>query len=287
MTHISTSQDPVAPDWSAVNLQDTWPDGLKLSTFAGLSELLRAFRRKERQPVQLPQDLPFDVKVPKYVLQEFHNLPNGNYSRRVSRGYITGFDVTMLGCMRGIRSWMADELNQCRAVLDVGTAGGRAAAAISAAGVEEVWGVDPSPYLLKHAATDYPHIKFMPGIAEELPFPNDRFDGISACFLLHEMPPRYVARALQEFRRVLTPGGKLVIAEPSAEQLSPVKFKHFLTFRGWQHTYFGCLARKAYEPFLAAWHKLDKVETAAEAGLILKKEVPGMPVNRWVFVKPE
>ena len=28
--------------------------------------------------------------IPAYVLQEFHNLPNGNYSNSLMRGYIAG-----------------------------------------------------------------------------------------------------------------------------------------------------------------------------------------------------
>src|SRR5690606_15768065 len=100
----------------------------------------------ERQRVQLPESMPGGDVLPKYLLQEFHNLPNGNYSKKVTRGYIVGFDRAMLGLMRGARIRIADMLNGCRSVLDVGSAGGRTAAAIKKAGVAEVWGIDPSPY---------------------------------------------------------------------------------------------------------------------------------------------
>lgn len=279
-------QDPIAPDWSSISLQDTWADQLNLSTLQGWREIFRAFGRAQRQRVQLPPQLPLNIAIPKYVLQEFHNLPNGNYSRRFSRGYITGFDISMLGTVACARRWIASELQQCQAVLDVGTAGGRTAAAIKATGVQQVWGLDPSPYLLKHAAADHPQISFLPGIAEDLPFADQRLDGIAVCFVLHEMPPRYIAQALAEFARVLKPGGKLVIAEPSERQLRPFRWRQLLTVSGWSQLYFGHLARNAYEPFLASWHKQDKCALAAQAGLALVREEPGMPINRWVFVKP-
>ncbi len=280
-------QDPVAPDWSTVELQDSWADQLNLSSIEGWRELVRAFGRERRQPVQLPPQDAFNLRIPKYVLQEFHNLPNGNYSRRFSRGYITGFDVSMLGTVGKARAWIAQQLRDCHAVLDVGTAGGRTAAAIRAVGVAQVWGVDPSPYLLKHAASDHPDVTFLPGIAEALPFSAERLDAIAICFLLHEMPPRYIAKAFSEFMRVLKPGGKLVIAEPSEQQLAPFRWKQLKNRKGWKQMYFSWLAHKAHEPFLAAWHKLDKLSVANEAGLQLVEQIPGMPINRWIFQKTD
>ena len=279
--------DPVAPDWSAIQLQDTWADQLKLTSVRGWRELWRAFCRKQRQPVQLPSLPALNFSIPKYILQEFHNLPNGNYSRRFARGYINGFDFSMLGTVGRARTWIADQVKNGGAVLDVGTAGGRTAAAIHAAGVEQVWGVDPSPYLLKHAALDHPAVTFLPGIAEKLPFPDNRLDAVAICFVLHEMPPRYIAQAFAEFVRVLKPGGKLVVAEPSEQQLAPLRWRQLFTLNGWRHRYFAWLARKAYEPFLPAWHQLDKLALAADAGLQLEQNRPGMPINRWVFRKPD
>lgn len=275
--------EPPIPDWSAMQLADTWPDALDLKSFRGWKELLRALFGK-RQTVQPPINLP--LQLPKYIFQEFHNLPNGNYSRRFSRGYITGFDLSMLGHMQRARENIARHFNGCQRVLDIGTAGGRTAAAIKARGVERVWGMDPSPYLLAHAASDYPEIDFFPGIAEKIPFADAQLDGISICFVFHEMPPRYIRRALQECRRVLKPGGVLVIAEPSPRQLEPLRWRELLQRAGWSRLYFKALAHHVYEPFLKSWHRIDKADLFEKAGFEKMISQPGMPVNTWALQAP-
>lgn len=279
------SNEPVAPDWTKIALGDAWPDSLDLSNWRGWREIKRAFGGKERRAVELPESLFTQVTIPKYILQEFHNLPNGNYSRRFSRGYITGFDIAMLGQMQRARLWIAEHLGHCSSVLDVGTAGGRTAAAIKKAGVAKVWGLDPSPYLLQHAASDYADIDFIHGIAEELPFADNRLEGISLCFVLHEMPPKYIKQALAEFHRVLKAGGKLVIAEPSPQQLEAFEWRQLLRPQGWSKLYFKFLAHRVYEPFLGSWHKLDKIQCLQDAGFVLLEERRGMPINFWVAQK--
>src|SRR5690606_25206123 len=88
--------DPRVPDWRSLELPDPWPDRLDLRRPRHLWQFLRCITGR-RQRVQLPDNLPGRDALPKYVLQEFHNLPNGNYSKKVTRGYITGFDRVMLG----------------------------------------------------------------------------------------------------------------------------------------------------------------------------------------------
>ncbi len=213
------SIDPDYVEWNKIELPDAWPDQLSFNQFSDLGLFIRKVRGKQIEPVVLPESLPLNVELPKYLLQEFHNLPNGNYSKKISRGYVTGFDVSMLGKMKYARSKLADDLSFCSSVLDVGSAGGRMAAVLAATGIKDVWGLEASPYLLQHAMNDYPDIKFIQGLAEETGFSSERFDGISACFLFHEIPPKYAAQALSEFYRILKPGGIVSIAEPAPEQM--------------------------------------------------------------------
>ena len=281
------SQDPPVPDWANMPLPKSWVDRLD---FRKLSSWRKMFGR--RVPVQLPSELLGRECIPAYALQEFHNLPNGNYSNRLTRGYIKGFDVSMLGRVQPVRQWMAEQLvGAGGAILDVGTGGGKTAATLAQAGKYDVWGLDPSPYLLKHAATEYPAVKFVQGIAEDLPFPDKRFDAITVCFVFHEIPPKYIAQALQAFSRVLKPGAKVCIAEPSAEQFQPFQWRQWrawqglFSLKGWLTVYFRLLARHVHEPFVPAWHNLDKQACFEKAGFKVLEERLGMPINCWLLGK--
>jgi len=264
MTQDHVFNDPTVPDWSRLQLPDTYADRYRLWNPWSLTQLLlRVIGRRRR--VQLPDNVPGIEQMPKYIFQEFHNVPNGNYSKQLTHGYVTGFDRMMLGCLHNVRQAIASKLSDCRSVLDVGTAGGRTAAALKAQGITDVWGMDPSPYLLQHAAKRFPDIHFIQGIAEKTPFVSHRFDGIAVCFVMHEMPPKFIAQALHELARILKPGGKLIVAEPAASQLFDNTWA-LLKKHGWRGPYFGWLARIVHEPFVRAWHGMDFYGALNNAG---------------------
>lgn len=257
-------RDPDVLDWANLPLPDSWTDQLKLWYPWDLLKLLRHVMTK-RQRVQLPAGMPGEEQLPKYLLQEFHHLPNGNYSKQLTHGYITGFDRLMLGTTRSARAYLAERLCDCNSVLDIGTAGGRTAAALKAQGINDVWGLDPSPYLLQHAARRFRDVNFVQGTAENTPFAENRFDAVVACFVLHELPPKQVTVALHELARITKPDGLLAICEPSAEQLHG-SFWQLLRKHGWRGVYFNCLARLVHEPFVQAWHRIDLQRALGDAG---------------------
>lgn len=98
-------------------------------------------------------------------------------------------------------------------VLDVATGPAGVALALAAVGVPRVVGVDLNEPMLReglrnvHAAQFKDRVVLVAARAEQLPFANDRFDGLSFAYLL-----RYVddpAAALVELGRCLRPGATM------------------------------------------------------------------------------
>src|SRR6185436_4124356 len=139
--------DSSAIDWGTAPLPDAWPDRLRLQHPADLRVFLGRLLARRRR-VEVPDGLPGGDSLPEYLRQEFHHLPNGNYSKRIVKGYSHGFDLLMLGRARKARAAIARQIASCRAVLDVGCGSGGLAGQLVAAGVPDVWGLDASPYLL-------------------------------------------------------------------------------------------------------------------------------------------
>lgn len=271
-------------DWSAIALPDAWPDRLRLLRPGDLLAFLRrVFGRRRR--VEVPDELPGGAALPEYLRQEFHHLPNGNYSKRIVRGYARGFDVLMLGRSTRARRSIAERLAGCRSVLDLGCGSGGVSRALVAAGVPEVYGLDPSPYLLREAAGRVPGVRFVQGLAERNPFPDASFDGVGACFVFHEIPTAEGDVALDELRRVLVPGGTLVLVEPSPLQFRPRELLRFLRGAGVAGLYFWFLALTVYEPFAAAWHRRHVGAWLERHGFTLVEDAVGVPLRTIVATR--
>jgi ubiquinone/menaquinone biosynthesis C-methylase UbiE len=281
--------DNAAPDstidWARIELPDAWPDQLDWRHPATALRLAgRAFFARRRERVRLPEGLPGAERLPKYLLQEFHNLPNGNYSKQIGSGYARWFDRVMLGTMAAGRAQLAGDLRGSGSVVDLGCGGGHMAGALKAAGIPRVWGLDPSPYLLQFAARTYPGVTWVQGTAEATGLPDAAFDGASLCFVLHEIPPLYLARVLAELRRIMKPGGRLAVLEPSPLQWTGSAWRLWRRF-GWRGLYFKGLAWHAYEPFVAAWHRQDFAALLADNGFRVETDDSGCPFRHVVAVR--
>jgi len=284
VTNVSagvSAADPHVPNWADMELPDTWPDRFRAHRLQDWRRLLAPILRTPRQ-ADIPDGVPGREKLPKYLVQEFHGLPNGNFSKRIT--YITAFDRVMLGRMRRARERIVVALQGCDSVLDVGCGGGQTAGMLWADGARDVWGVDSSAYLLQHAAQAHPHVRFVQGLAEDLRFADCRFDGVVACFLLHELPPRVGLQALREFHRVLKPGGRLLLCEPSSEQLRN-SYAEMFRRHGLAGVYFRKLALRIHEPFVDAWHKQDVRGLLSDIGFDVQADEQRMPVRHVVAKK--
>ncbi|MFF7971159.1 methyltransferase domain-containing protein [Streptomyces sp. NPDC007905] len=81
-----------------------------------------------------------------------------------------------------------------------------------------VTGVDPSPPVLAYARnrkrrTGSACCTYQEGIAESLDLPDASFDTVVSSLMLHHLPEDLRLPALREMRRVLRPGGRLLVVE--------------------------------------------------------------------------
>ncbi|MFE9169754.1 methyltransferase domain-containing protein [Streptomyces kebangsaanensis] len=93
-------------------------------------------------------------------------------------------------------------------VVDVGCGAGRAVAELAERDVQAV-GVDPSERVIAVARGRWPEADFRIAGAYELPLPDASVDGYRADKVFHELAEP--ERALAEARRVLVPGGRIVL----------------------------------------------------------------------------
>ena len=81
-------------------------------------------------------------------------------------------------------------------------------------------GLDPSSGMLDIAKTRFPGISFTQGMAQDMPYEDESMDIISIAYGIRNVQD--IAKALAEFKRVLRPGGLLVVLEFTKRKSSTV-----------------------------------------------------------------
>ncbi|MEY4476629.1 MAG: hypothetical protein RJA31_133 [Actinomycetota bacterium] len=95
-------------------------------------------------------------------------------------------------------------------VLDIAAGTGTSSAAIARAGAR-VTALDFSPGMVAVGRERHPDIEFVEGDAQQLPFDDASFEAVTISFGLRNVNDPH--RALAEMRRVLVPGGRVVVCE--------------------------------------------------------------------------
>jgi ubiquinone/menaquinone biosynthesis C-methylase UbiE len=95
-------------------------------------------------------------------------------------------------------------------VADVGCGPGRIAAYLGELGLD-VSGIDLSPEMISIARRDHPSLRFEVGSMTELDLPDASMAGLVAWYSLIHVPDDEIGSVFTHFRRVLRPGGLLLL----------------------------------------------------------------------------
>ncbi len=136
--------------------------------------------------------------------------------------FYDGFaNIMTLGQIRRLRTMTVDQalLAPGEKVLDVGcgTGGVTIPAKLRVGKTGEVAGIDPAPEMIAVASQKAKRagieIGFRVGVIESLPYPDGAFDAVTSSLMMHHLPEQLQVKGLAEIRRVLKPGGRLLIAD--------------------------------------------------------------------------
>jgi ubiquinone/menaquinone biosynthesis C-methylase UbiE len=98
-------------------------------------------------------------------------------------------------------------------------------------------GIDPAPEMINVARRKASRaglaIDFRVGVIGSLPFPDRTFDAVTSSLMMHHLPEHVQVEGLAEIKRVLKPGGRILIAD--VRRPSPSSFKRFATSLVFHH----------------------------------------------------
>ena len=168
---------------------------------------------------------------PKYYLQNFHHQTDGYLSDMSANLYDIQVDILFNGATdamrrrvlaplkQGVRTAFNTVIPQQIRILDVACGTARTLKYIRAALPKaSLYGIDLSPAYLRKANQSLSEIpgelpQLVQGNAEEMPYVDQYFHGITSVFMFHELPPNARQRVIDECFRVIQPGGVFVICD--------------------------------------------------------------------------
>jgi SAM-dependent methyltransferase len=115
-------------------------------------------------------------------------------------------------------------------VLDLGCGPGHLTAHLRARGVDAA-GVDLVPEFIAHARATYPDGEYHLGSMDDLAVDDHSVAGILASYSLIHVPPAEIDGVLDGFRRLLVPGGALVIGFFEGDEVAAFDHKVATAYR--------------------------------------------------------
>jgi len=209
---------------------------------------------------------------PSYYVQNFHHQTNGYFSDLSANLYDLQVELIFHGVADAMRRRILAPLKQGLEtfdhtppkqirVLDVACGTGRTIKFIRAALPQaSLFGIDLSPAYLRKANELLEQIpgelpQLLQANAEELPYIDNYFHGVTSVFLFHELPARVRQTAIEQCFRVTKPGGVFIICDSIQLSDSP-EFKPLMDI--FPKTY--------HEPYYSHYISDDLVERLKQAG---------------------
>jgi ubiquinone/menaquinone biosynthesis C-methylase UbiE len=184
-----------------------------------------------------------------------------DYNGRLSSVYAAGREMSPEQLRRWIAEFEAHLPNERPlAFLDLGSGTGRFTPGLADAFGGPVYGVEPSDRMreIAEATAAHPDVTYRPGSAEEIPLPEASVDAVLMFLSFHHF--RDQRKAFEEIRRVLKPGGVVLLRSQFAD-LMPDLF--------W-YDYFP----SAREVDAGMYLSLDQTKELAEAAGLQPDEAP-------------
>jgi ubiquinone/menaquinone biosynthesis C-methylase UbiE len=231
----------------------------------GLRELWPIWRRSQTHAFDdLPGGLDLE-RYPAYYRRTFHWQSDGWFSLKSARLYDLSVDLLFLGAMDAMRRMALPLIVEAAGgrsarILDVACGNGRFLrqlhATLPRAGIS---GLELSPFYLEYAReqlVDLPGLELREGNAEAMPFAGGEFDVVTCFYLFHELPRAVRRKVVGEMRRVLRPGGRLVLCDSlQRRDCTP----DILVFLDWFPALY-------HEPFYADYTRDDLEDLLVECG---------------------
>ena len=239
-----------------------------------VADIPRTLRRKRSGDFA---DIPLvdGDRYPSYFRRTFHWQTDGYFSAHSARLYDITVELLFLGTADVMRRQVIPPVTRLlretakrdARLLDIGCGTGRLLQqlAITQPGLR-LFGVDMSPPYVQAARellADVPEVSLAAENAESLPYRDACFDAITCVFLFHEVPRATRRRIVSEMRRVIMPGGLLVV-EDSAQLVESSEIAPTLAN----------FAREFHEPFYEDYLRDDIAALLAEGGFRVESVTP-------------
>jgi ubiquinone/menaquinone biosynthesis C-methylase UbiE len=165
---------------------------------------------------------------PRYYMQKFHFQSDGYLSDASAARYDHQVEVLFGGGAAAMRrqalvplklalAGLAADRRRNARLLDLACGTGHFLREVKANHPRlHVTGLDLSPHYLAvagRALMPWSRARLVEGAAEAMPFADREFDIVTSIYLFHELPPRIRRAVVGEIRRVLKPGGTLILVD--------------------------------------------------------------------------